>query len=118
MTVVQDEDLLKPINDPFAFDQVVHGTMLDPMILIMNSGLSKMARNHIHMAIGLPGKNGVISGMRTSCQVVIEVNMVRAMHCSDIKFHISNNGVILSGGDSNGLIPSKYFKTVKDMKQN
>ena len=32
------------------------------------------------MAIGMPGKNGVISGMRQSCEVVVEVNMVRAIY--------------------------------------
>jgi RNA:NAD 2'-phosphotransferase (TPT1/KptA family) len=32
----------------------------------MKGGLNKMARNHVHMAIGM-GKNGVISGMRQSC---------------------------------------------------
>ena len=31
------------------------------------------------MAIGMPGKKGVISGMRASCDVVIEVNMPKAM---------------------------------------
>lgn len=31
------------------------------------------------MALGLPGKKGVISGMRTSCEVVVEVNMVKAI---------------------------------------
>jgi 2'-phosphotransferase len=45
----------------------------------MKNGLNKMARNHIHMAVGLPGKAGVISGMRDSCQVVIEINLAKAM---------------------------------------
>jgi len=45
----------------------------------MESGLNRMARNHIHLAIGLPG-DGVISGMRSSCQVVIDINMTKAMH--------------------------------------
>jgi 2'-phosphotransferase len=46
----------------------------------MKGGLNKMARNHVHLAAGLPGKDGVISGMRSSCQVVIELNMVKAIH--------------------------------------
>ena len=46
----------------------------------MKSGLNKMARNHVHLAVGCPGKDGVISGMRGSCQVVIELNLIRAMY--------------------------------------
>lgn len=38
-----------------------------------------MARNHIHFAIGMPGNNEVISGMRGSCDVVIEIDAAKAM---------------------------------------
>lgn len=41
-----------------------------------------MARQHIHMAPGM-GKDGVISGMRASCEIVIEVNMVKAIYGAD-----------------------------------
>ena len=67
------------------------------------------------MAIGMPGKNGVISGMRSSSQVVIEVNMVKAMKQGQIPFHISENKVILSAG-IDGAIPSAYFRSVFNVK--
>ena len=51
---------------------------MEPLPLIMKGGLNKMARQHIHMALGMPS-SGVISGMRNSCQVVVEVNMAKAM---------------------------------------
>ena len=38
-----------------------------------------MSRNHIHMAIGLPGANNVISGMRRSSDLVFEINLTLAM---------------------------------------
>ena len=38
-----------------------------------------MARNHIHFATGLPGDDFVISGMRGSSQVIIEVDLKRAL---------------------------------------
>ena len=80
----------------------------------MQSGLNKMARNHVHMAVGLPG-NGVISGMRSSCQIVVEVNMTRAMHSNPpVPFWISQNRVILSEGLEDGSIPTQYFRTVMD----
>lgn len=43
------------------------------------------------MAIAM-NKDGVISGMRNSCQIVIEVNMARAMYGPHkIPFFISSN---------------------------
>ena len=41
------------------------------------------------MALGLPGKKGVISGMRSSSEVVIEVNIARAKLEANIPFYIS-----------------------------
>ena len=70
---------MEKITNPFQYNQIIHGTYLEPLPLIMESGLNRMARNHIHLAIGLPG-DGVISGMRSSCQVVIDINMTKAMH--------------------------------------
>ena len=117
MTEVKTEDLLTKISDPFAFAEIVHGTYLEPLPLIMKGGLNRMARNHIHMAIGKPGKNGVISGMRASCEVVIELNMPKAMFGEHkIDFHISSNKVILSEGLKDGSIPSQYIRTVLDYK--
>ena len=82
---VKDDKLLEPItcniqdkDNVFGFTEVVHGTYKNVLDLIMDSGLCRMARNHVHFAIGLPGKNGVISGMRSSAEVVIEVNMTQA----------------------------------------
>lgn len=61
---------------------------------------------NIDFAIGMPGKKGVISGMRGSCEVVIEINMPRAMYDSNIPFYISENHVLLSPGlGSNGALP-------------
>lgn len=42
---------------------IVHGTTRTNFDLIVKSkGLSRMNRNHIHFAIGLPGDDCVISG--------------------------------------------------------
>lgn len=86
---VKEDELLKPILDPFQYDEVVHGTQLDVVKFLLQTGLNKMARNHVHMAIGMPGKKGVISGMRQSCKAVVEVNMVRAIKDASIPFFIS-----------------------------
>jgi 2'-phosphotransferase len=63
------------------------------------------------MAIGLPGKNGVISGMRGSCEVVVEINLVKAMREGHLPFFISENKVVLTPGiGDKGYLPPKYFR--------
>lgn len=69
-----------------------------------------MNRNHIHFAPGLPKKEGVISGMRKSCDVYIELDLFKAMK-EGIDFYISSNNVILTEG-VNGVLLPKYFKKV------
>ena len=64
---VETEELLTKITNAFEYKQIIHGTYYEPLPLIMEGGLKRMARNHMHLAIGMPGNNGVISGMRNSC---------------------------------------------------
>lgn len=73
-----------------------------------------MGRNHVHFAIGYPGDNQVISGMRKTCHIFIEVDIDRAMK-DGIKFYISKNNVVLSSG-FNGVIPPIYFSKVVNNK--
>lgn len=69
-----------------------------------------MSRNHIHFAPGMPKQEGVISGMRGSCDVYIEIDLFKAMK-DGINFYISSNNVILTEG-VNGALDPKYFKKV------
>lgn len=72
----------------------------------------------IDFAPGMPNKSGVISGMRASCDIVIEINMVKAIYHGQIPFYISANEVILSPGNSEGSLPPQYFRKVVDLKKN
>mmetsp|Transcript_27431 Transcript_27431/g.20576 ORF Transcript_27431/g.20576 Transcript_27431/m.20576 type:complete len:114 (+) Transcript_27431:380-721(+) len=82
----------------------------------MKTGLNRMARNHIHFAIGRPGKKGVISGMRASCEVVVEVNMPKAINAG-FPFYLSKNKVILCAGEKeSGALPPEFFRSVVDIK--
>ena len=111
---VKTEELLDRIKNPFEYNQIIHGTYREPLPLIMQTGLNRMARNHMHLAIGLPG-NGVISGMRTSCEIVVDINMTKAMHGQHkIPFHISSNKVVLTEGLEDGSLPVEYFRWVLD----
>uniref|UniRef100_A0A8W8IA52 2'-phosphotransferase n=1 Tax=Magallana gigas TaxID=29159 RepID=A0A8W8IA52_MAGGI len=99
---------LTPIKDPSEAPEVIHGTYLKSWDIIKNQGLNKMGRNHIHFAAGEPGENGVISGMRSSCEVIIKLNMEKALK-DGLKFFRSANNVILSPGDADGFIRPCYF---------
>ena len=55
------------------------------------------------MASGYPGEGGVISGMRTTCDTFIEIDIVKAL-ADGIPFFVAKNGVILSPGIE-GVIP-------------
>jgi 2'-phosphotransferase len=69
-----------------------------------------MTRNHIHFAPGFPKEEGVISGFRGSCDVIIQIDMASAMK-EGIEFFISSNNVILTEG-IDGVLPPKFFLKV------
>ncbi|KAK7048387.1 carbohydrate esterase family 16 protein [Favolaschia claudopus] len=56
----------------------VHGTTKDAWVSISTQGLKRMKRNHIHLAQGVGGGN-VISGMRGSSQILIFLDVQRAI---------------------------------------
>ena len=77
---------MEEITDPDEAPKVIHGTYFKAWNQIQQSGLNKMKRNHIHFAAGEPGSEEVISGMRSSAQVLFfprnyEIYTVRAVYC-------------------------------------
>ncbi|THY12360.1 hypothetical protein D6D01_08626 [Aureobasidium pullulans] len=121
---IASENLLTPITEENMPSIVVHGTTHSawPQI-VATGGLKKMARTHVHFASGLPAgfksedKDGnaapVISGMRNSSSVLVYVDIKKAMQAG-VKFWTSENGVILSEGDENGVIGLQFFSKVED----
>ena len=113
---IDDEELLTEVLDPSEIPVCVHGTYHQAMPMILASGLNRMKRNHIHMAVGVPGDDFVISGMRSSCQVTIFVDVARAM-AAGVRFFGSSNGVILTKGiNDSGVLPVDFFLRVEDRK--
>ena len=108
---------MEEITNPNDAQTVIHGTNFKAWNGIQQSGLSRMKRNHIHFAAGEPGSEGVISGMRSSAQVYIYIDVHSAMK-DGLKFFRSSNNVILSPGNDQGVIPPKHFKQVKNVKTN
>ncbi|KXJ29944.1 tRNA 2'-phosphotransferase 1 [Exaiptasia diaphana] len=106
---------LQPISGSVEAPTVLHGTYLEAWQFIKEQGLCRMARNHIHFAPGEPGKDGVISGMRMSCQVIVYINIDKAIQ-DGYKFYRSANNVILCPGNENGFLPTKYFERVIQLR--
>ncbi|KAN0063994.1 tRNA 2'-phosphotransferase [Thecaphora frezii] len=77
---------------------VIHGTDTKAWELIRQSGgLRPMTRNHIHLAKGKLGEQGVISGMRKSATRLLFVDIAAAIR-DGIAFFLSSNGVVLTPG--------------------
>ncbi|KAI8073903.1 phosphotransferase KptA/Tpt1 [Gongronella butleri] len=100
-----------------ALPTVIHGTTLENWEKIKKSqGLSRMNRNHIHCAAGLPDDPNVKSGMRKTSEVLVYIDMAAALN-DGIQFHRSSNGVILTDG-KNGTLGAAYFAKVVDRQGN
>jgi 2'-phosphotransferase len=89
----------------------IHGTYKESVPIIMECGLNRMKRQHIHMAPGSPGQidqctgERIKSGFRNNCTAIIRINVQRAMEVHGLEFFRSSNGVILCAGDESGAIP-------------
>ena len=77
---MEESELLEEIVNPDECPVAIHGTYLRNLSNIQKIGLSRMERNHIHLAAGEPGTEGVISGMRQSAQVYIYIDVAKAMN--------------------------------------
>ena len=110
---IAEEELFEEIKDPAEIPFVIHGTDYKAWVrFIRFQGLKRMARNHIHFAIGFNTDSNVISGMRNSSDIVIELDTAKAMK-DGYRFLRSKNDVILSPGKGpEGQIPPAYFKKV------
>lgn len=110
ITGLNESELLTPIENPYEYPTIVHGTNIPSWNKIKSRGLYRMNRNHIHFALNLPGHKEVISGARVKCDVFIFVDIEKCMN-DGMKFFISQNKVVLSSG-FNGFITPEYFSKV------
>lgn len=54
--------------------------------------------------------------MRKSCQILIYIDVQKALDAS-IPFELSSNGVVLTAGDNHGFLSPNFFKRVEDSKR-
>lgn len=93
----------------------LHGTTVKAWEVIEKEGLSRMKRNHIHLAQGISLTNA-ISGLRSSAQILIFIDIPKAL-AAGVKFFLSDNGVVLTGGDDSGYLKPDFFLRVEDIKR-
>lgn len=115
--IVEDELLLEEVTDDNISSLLpqaicVHGTYRAALPMILKTGLNRMSRNHIHLAIDLPENGEVISGLRSSAEIAIFIDINKA-RAAGIQFFVSKNKVVLSKGlGDSGAIPSEFFHNV------
>nr|GLL37334.1 tRNA 2'-phosphotransferase 1-like isoform X1 [Ipomoea trifida] len=107
---VATENLLKPILSA-EVPVCVHGTYNKNLELILEQGLKRMKRLHVHFSCGLPTDGEVISGMRRDVNILIFLDVKKALQ-EGMKLYISDNKVILTEG-FDGVVPVKYFKKIE-----
>jgi 2'-phosphotransferase len=113
LTGLDDAALLAELREPSDAPTCIHGTYRRCIEPIITSGLSRMSRNHVHCAALLP-EEGAVSGMRSTCQIAVYVDVAKAMALG-LKWYRSANGVLLTPGDAAGLVPPSCFDKVIDL---
>mmetsp|Transcript_29219 Transcript_29219/g.67264 ORF Transcript_29219/g.67264 Transcript_29219/m.67264 type:complete len:331 (-) Transcript_29219:48-1040(-) len=119
---VKDEQLLRRLQmtDKDLPCQVVHGTYkrhwksIETQGLLVGGKLGRKFRNHVHFAVGLPKDGGIVSGMRTTCDVVIYLDVQRSL-AEGLPLYRSANEVILTPG-FDGVVPPRLFLRVESLK--
>ncbi|KAM7277190.1 hypothetical protein ACFE04_019056 [Oxalis oulophora] len=111
VTTVESDSLLKPILFHEEVQVCVHGTYKKNLDSILASGLSRMRRLHVHFSRGLPTDGEVISGMRRNINVLIFLDVKKAL-ADGMKIYISDNKVILTEG-FDGVVPIKYIEKIE-----
>ncbi|KAF1002343.1 uncharacterized protein LOC141701695 [Apium graveolens] len=111
LKAVKTESLLKPIISAEEVPVCVHGTYRENLPSILEHGLKCMKRLHIHFACGLPKDSDVISGMRENVNILIFLDVKKALE-EGMELYFSENKVVLTEG-FNGVIPVKYFERIE-----
>lgn len=139
--LAETSDLLTPItleagNLPAT---VVHGTQRQVWPAILETGgLRPMNRNHVHFATGVPEKlrqtggttsssndvatlpakqlntPDVVSGMRVTSTILVFLDLRKALE-QGLKFWMSENGVVLTAGGEDGVVPVELFQKVEEV---
>ena len=59
----------------------------------------------------------VVSGMRADAEVLVFVDVEASLRNGDMTWWLSSNGVVLTEGDADGVVPLKYLREVRGRRQ-
>jgi len=110
MPGINAEDLLTRVEDPSEVPICIHGTYQKYWDPIRETGLNKMGRHNIHFTTSEVQNDEARSGFRKSCDLLIFIDVARAMQDGCAFFRSANNVILSPGFD--GVIPSQYFSQV------
>ncbi|XP_037044022.1 putative tRNA 2'-phosphotransferase [Bradysia coprophila] len=99
------------IDDARKVPIAVHGTYYRFWEKIKAEGLKRMTRNHIHLTEN-EVFSGDTSGFRSSSEILIYVDVSKAVSDGVVFYRSANNVILTEGLD--GVLPSKYFARVVD----
>ncbi|KAL2472840.1 RNA 2'-phosphotransferase [Forsythia ovata] len=111
IVTIETESLLKPILSPEEVPVCVHGTYKKNLESILEHGLKRMKRLHVHFSCALPTDGDVISGMRRDVNLLIFLDVRKALE-EGMKLYMSDNRVILTEG-FDGVVPVKFFQKIE-----
>ena len=110
---VRTEDISKELKGDEIPAVAVHGTYLQFFDSILATGLNSGNRADIHLSDAVPADmhttaRRVLAGYRADADVALWINC-RAAAAAGVKFYRSPNGVVLSKGDAQRVIPAAFF---------
>lgn len=109
LALVAEENLV-PLSYEDMPQVVYHGTFRKRLDAIKESGgLSRMQRNHVHFTSNAEWSH---LGIRKTCNVLIYLDMEKCRE-TGLKFYKSANGVILTPGNEEGMVPCECFKKIE-----
>eukprot|EP01038_Epipyxis_sp_PR26KG_P010571 gene10571-14199_t len=107
--LIYDELAMLLVTEPFP--HLYHGTETRFISSILESGLMRMKRKHIHCVQHIKEEEQT-SGFKSKSQTIIEIDMMKCMNDGMI-FYLSSNQVVLTEG-FDGIIPPEYIVNVLD----
>ena len=110
---VSDEELLERLDVSSAPPEVTHGTYSRHMDSIEETGLSRQRRKHIHFVVG----PDAVSGRRADADVLLHLNVAKAMEDGLVLFRSANGVVLTPGFDDEGVVPFSYFRVERLTKR-
>lgn len=105
-SLISNDDALEEIFTDYPAQYIYHGTQKKYVDSILQTGLNRGERKHIHL-VDTVELDKQTSGFRSTSNAIITIDMKKCME-DGIKFYKSKNDVILTEGDNGNILP-KYI---------